>query len=74
MFKKIKTVGVNKLLAQKYGGKWTYCRKSGQWNRDDGSAYVCNVLTGRDFDGEYTGKTTKCMYFRDSRSPEWIYF
>lgn len=68
---RIKSFG--QYLEEKFGGKWKYNSSSAQWDKDDGSAYVCNVLTGRDMDGEYTGETSRCMYFTDGRLPQWVY-
>lgn len=70
---KLKTKSRSLSLHEKYGGKWKYCRKQGQWNCDDGIRYVCDVLTGKDFDGEYTGESSLCMYFKDGSTPKWIY-
>ena len=69
----MKSISIVKKLAQKYGGKWTYNRSSGSWHCDDGIRYVCNVLTGKDYEGEYTGESTMCMYFKDGRSSKWVY-
>jgi len=70
----MKAISITKLLAQKFGGKWQYDKKSHQWRADDNNRYVRYVLTGRDYEGEYTGESSLCMYFHDnSKSPEWVY-
>lgn len=69
----MKTVSVKDALEKKLGGKWKYHRPSGEWRCDDGIRTVSNVLTGMDHNGEYTGKSTKCLYYNDGRKPEWIY-
>lgn len=58
-------------LAERFGGQWTYERGWG-WNCDDGVRYVMRVLTGKDMNGEYTGATSLCLYYRDGRAPEWL--
>lgn len=67
-------ISISKALEIKYGGKWTYDRKLGQWNCNDEDRYVCNVLTGKDYDGEYTGESQMCLYHMKSNKPsEWVY-
>ena len=68
----IKTESRAANLSRRFGGKWKHNPFAGQWDCDDGIRYVCDVLTGRDFDGEYTGGSSLCMYFRDGRTPKWI--
>jgi len=70
--KKVKATSYVKSLEQRFGGKWKLNRSAGQWECDDDIRYVCNVLTGTDFNGDYTGNTCKCMYFNDGRTPKWI--
>lgn len=70
---KLKTISVVKYLSKRYGGKWKYDSAAYQWNCDDGIRYVHRVATGRDMNGEYTGVSSACMYYRDgSKSPEWV--
>lgn len=67
-------IRIAKTLSAKHGGSWQYNRKTRQWFSDDNNRYVHWVLTGKDFDGEYTGDCSLCMYYKDnSKSPEWIY-
>lgn len=69
----IKSESVSSYLGRKFGGKWKYNRAS-EWHCDDGIRYVCHVLTGRDHNGEYTGESRKCMYYKDgSHPPQWVW-
>lgn len=71
---KLKTKPLTQALSERYGGKWKHRGFAGTWECDDGVRYVCGVLTERDFDGEYTGGSSLCLYYRDgSKSPEWVY-
>lgn len=68
---KFKTEPTTRYLARKFGGKWRYLIGQG-WECEDGNRYVHSVLTGRDYDGEYTGDSRLCLYYRDnSNLPEW---
>lgn len=71
MEKKYKARPLSHVLTEKFGGKWKYQICDSTWRRADG-AYCAHVLTGRDYDGEYTGESRLCVYFKD-RSPEWLY-
>ena len=68
--KTLKVMSTAKLLGQKYGGKWKHVH--GQWECDDGNRYVCRVATGMDFNGEYTGAWSMCLYHRDGKPSEWV--
>jgi len=68
---KFTTRPLNKYLEGRFGGKWTYQIQFG-WECDDGVRYVWRVATGLDHNGEYTGESSKCLYYRDGRTPEWI--
>lgn len=52
-------------LAEELGGKWRYDRNARQWYCDDGIRYVCKVLTGQDFEGDYTGEYELYVYYLD---------
>lgn len=69
----MKIITFSKRLEQVYGGKWNFLVGKGLWVCDDGIRYVKLVLTERDHEGEYTGKTSPCMYFMDGRAPEWVH-
>ncbi len=59
---------------EKFGGKWKYIPFKKTWECNDGIREIRSVLTGMDYNGEYTGETSLCMYFNDnSTSPEWVY-
>lgn len=64
---------VSDSLEIRFGGKWVYDRCHNQWNCDDGNRYVCSALTGRDFEGEYTGETRMFLYYRNNEKlPEFV--
>lgn len=70
----MKIVTVSKKLEELLGGKWKWNRQTYQWDCDDGDRYVSKVLTGKDYNGEYTGETTMYMYSRSgSIPPKWVY-
>lgn len=72
ILKKRKVKSIAKALSEKYGGKWKY-QYPCDWFCDDKNRHVSRVATGTDFNGEYTGDSTLCMYYDDGTTPEWIY-
>lgn len=71
MTKKFKVRPVIDSLREKFPGDWKYNPSSCRWELPDGS-YLCRVLTGKDFDGEYDGTWSWCLYWAN-KSPEWVY-
>jgi len=71
----MKIRGVIDYLRDKYGETWQYDRRAYQWRQIDGTLYAHKVLTGKDFEGEYTGQWTMCLYdSSNERPPEWLPF
>lgn len=69
----IEEQSISEWFEQRFGGKWElHSEADGVWECDDGNRYVQSVLTGVDMNGEYTGETSFCMYFRDGQTPRWV--
>lgn len=60
-----------KYLSEKYGGKWKYHRRSGEWTCNDGIRYVREVyIGGYDTVGGWAAPPTKYLYYKDGRPTE----
>lgn len=60
-----------KYLSEKYGGKWKYHRRSGEWTCNDGIRYVREVhIGGYDTDEGWAGPATRYLYYKDGRPTE----
>jgi len=60
-----------KYLSERYGGKWKYHKRSGEWTCNDGIRYIREVHVGfYDTDEGWAGPANRYLYYKDGRPTE----